>query len=105
MNFQDDVERVVWRRVQHLVEGESCIVHDMVQLSVLPSWKKMQPTSECLRKKLDNLDTYLIVASMILLGKSSAETSPPMAMASPPALTISSTTSCAFFSSKLKTRC
>ena len=44
---------------------------------------------------------YLMVASRILVGKSSAATSPPTAMASPPAALISSTTTCAFFSSRL----
>ena len=43
-----------------------------------------------------------MVASSTFFGKSSAPTSPPTAIASPPNPLISSTTSCAFFSSRLQ---
>jgi len=45
---------------------------------------------------------FEIVASRILFGKSSEPTSPPTAIASPPNPFISSTTSWAFFSSRLQ---
>lgn len=46
--------------------------------------------------------SYWMVASTIFLGNSSEPTSPPTAKASPPAALISSTTVCAFFSSRLQ---
>ena len=98
MDALNDVPGIVRRGVQHAVKGEARIVHDVVQLSVLPVFRALDITS---LMQPEEGDTHLMVASMTFCGKSSAETSPPTAMASPPKALISSTTSCAFFSSRL----
>lgn len=38
MHLHDDVERIVWRRVKHAVIGESSIIHNMVNLPIVPGF-------------------------------------------------------------------
>lgn len=103
VHAEDDIEGIVGRRVQHAVVREAGVVHDVINLAVLPTGTSADALGsldiEC---ELCPLETHLIVAVMTFSGKSSAPTSPPTASASPPASLISSTTSCAFFSSRLR---
>ena len=99
MNLLDDVPSIIWKSVKHLVVCEA-------SYKCSSTFANREPTLEryCYTPLLTmwlSFPYFEIVASRTFFGKSSAPTSPPTAIASPPNPFISSTTSWAFFSSRL----
>lgn len=93
MNLHDDVKGVVRCCVQHLVEGESGIVYNMVDLAVFAALRKHSDLfSHDPTENWGGESTHATVASTIFLGKSSAPTSPATERESPPAALISAST-------------
>jgi len=88
VDLLDDVPSIIWKSVKHLVKRKT-------------SYKRPSTTSNrlegyCYEPLLTmwlSFPYFEIVASIIFFGKSSAPTSPPTAIASPPNPCISSTTS------------